>query len=79
MGFDVNDISSVLRERLKVSKDVVLEEVGYVVQIGDGVTQVYGLDGIKPGNKMARHTVVLASQSGSHFFSACWALRPDQG
>ena len=48
MGFDVNDISSVLRERLQVSRDVVLEEVGYVVQIGDGVTQVYGLDGIKP-------------------------------
>lgn len=48
MGFDVNDISSVLRERLKVSRDVVLEEVGYVAQIGDGVAQVYGLDGIKP-------------------------------
>ena len=48
MGFDVNDISSVLRERLKVSREAALEEVGYVVQIGDGVAQVYGLDGIKP-------------------------------
>lgn len=48
MGFDVNDISSVLRERLKVSREVALEEVGYVAQIGDGVAQVYGLAGIKP-------------------------------
>ena len=34
------------------------------------------LEGIQPGNKMARHTVAPASQSGPHFFIACWALLP---
>ena len=34
------------------------------------------LEGIEPGNKMARYTFAPASQSGPHFFSARGALPP---
>ena len=34
------------------------------------------LEGIKPGNKIARHIAAPASQSRPHFFSACRALMP---
>ena len=37
------------------------------------------LPGIKPGSKVACHTVAPEFRSGSHLFLACWAVLPLAG
>lgn len=56
-----DEISSILRQQLSnfnVSAD--LEEVGTVLQVGDGIARVYGLNGVKAGELVAFETGVKA-------------------
>jgi len=47
---NINEISRTLLERVQqVSSSINMEEVGSVVQIGDGIARVYGLDGCMSG------------------------------
>ena len=57
--------------RLATSPDVVRRALFFLKK----ARALVCLEGIKPGNKTARHTVALVSRSGPHFFSACWALQ----
>ena len=58
--------------RLATSPDIVRRALFFLKK----ARALVWLEGIKPGNKMGRHTVALASQSGPHFFSASEALPP---
>ncbi|MCU0336515.1 MAG: F0F1 ATP synthase subunit alpha [Sediminibacterium sp.] len=56
-----DEISAILRQQLSnfnVSAD--LEEVGTVLQVGDGIARVYGLNGVKAGELVAFETGVKA-------------------
>jgi len=50
VGIKPDEVSAVLREQLSNFKsDAELEEVGSVLQIGDGVARIYGLSGAQAG------------------------------
>ena len=50
MTIDVNEISRTLLERVKhTQSSVTLEEIGSVVQIGDGIARIYGLQNCMAG------------------------------
>src|SRR5580698_11568497 len=45
-----DEISAILRQQLgNVDSAATLEEVGTVLQIGDGIARVYGLNGVRQG------------------------------
>lgn len=45
-----DEISAILRQQLShVDNAATLEEVGTVLQIGDGIARVYGLTGVRQG------------------------------
>ena len=58
--------------RLATSPDIVRRALFFLKR----AQALVHLEGIKPGNKKARHTVAPTSQSGPHFFSAYRALMP---
>ena len=43
MNFNINEISDILQKRLHENNVAEYNEIGYVVQVGDCVAQVYGL------------------------------------
>ena len=46
-----DEISAILRQQLgNVSTEAQLEEVGTVLQVGDGIARVYGLSQAKAGS-----------------------------
>ncbi|MBL0848910.1 MAG: F0F1 ATP synthase subunit alpha [Candidatus Liberibacter ctenarytainae] len=50
MDINAAEISDILRKRIKNFSDVSeVSEIGYVLSIGDGIAQVYGLNKIKAG------------------------------
>ncbi|MEN9296942.1 MAG: H(+)-transporting two-sector ATPase, partial [Bacteroidota bacterium] len=45
-----DEVSAILREQLSQAKTVAeLEEVGTVLQVGDGVARIYGLSNVQAG------------------------------
>ena len=47
-----DEISSIIRDQLSNSKSLTqLEEIGTVLQIGDGVARIYGLTNAQAGAK----------------------------
>lgn len=49
MSFNINEISDVLQQRLRESDMAEYNEIGYVIQVGDCVAQIYGLFNIQSG------------------------------
>jgi len=50
VGIKPDEISAILREQLTEFKTAAqLEEVGTVLQIGDGIARVYGLNNVQAG------------------------------
>jgi F-type H+-transporting ATPase subunit alpha len=49
-GLKPNEVSDILREELAGQKtDEDLQEVGTVLQVGDGIARIYGLNAVKSG------------------------------
>ena len=47
---NINEISSLIKEQIKAYKeDIKTEVIGTVVEVGDGIAQVYGLDNAMQG------------------------------
>ena len=52
-----NEISEVLKQQLRdVNAKVSFEEVGTVLEVGDGVAHVYGLDNVAQTNSWSSKT-----------------------
>ena len=49
MNFNINEISDILQKRLHENNVAEYNEIGYVVQVGDCVAQVYGLFQVRSG------------------------------
>ena len=49
MSFNINEISGILQKRLQENNVAEYNEIGYVVQVGDCVAQVYGLFQVRSG------------------------------
>ncbi|HEX6488400.1 MAG TPA: F0F1 ATP synthase subunit alpha [Candidatus Dormibacteraeota bacterium] len=50
MGIDVNEITEVIKQRLRdFDGQVVSADVGRVISVGDGIAQIYGLQGAMAG------------------------------
>jgi F-type H+-transporting ATPase subunit alpha len=56
-----DEISAILRQQLtNFNGGANLEEVGTVLQIGDGIARVYGLNGVRSGELVAFENGVKA-------------------
>ncbi len=61
VGIKPDEISAILRQQLStVNEGDSLEEVGTVLQIGDGIARVYGLTGVRQGELVAFENGVQA-------------------
>ena len=60
-----DEVSAILREQLSQAKTVAeLEEVGTVLQVGDGVARIYGLSNVQAGELIVfENGLMAASQS----------------
>jgi F0F1-type ATP synthase alpha subunit len=56
-----DEISSIIREQIeKYDQDVKVDNVGTVLQVGDGIARVYGLDQVMSGELLEFEDVDLA-------------------
>ena len=54
VGIKPDEISAILKQQLTgVSTAAELEEVGTVLQVGDGIARIYGLTGVQAGELVA--------------------------
>lgn len=61
-----SEISEVLKQELEnVNSHVAFEEVGKVLDVGDGVAHVYGLDNVRANELVEFETASKASPSTS--------------
>jgi len=61
VGIKPDEISAILKQQLAgVSSAVELEEIGTVLQVGDGIARVYGLTGVQAGELVEFETGVQA-------------------
>ncbi len=61
VGIKPDEISAILKQQIAgVSSDVELEEIGTVLQVGDGIARVYGLSGVQAGELVEFDTGVQA-------------------
>ena len=53
MQIKAEEISSIIKEKIKgFDKQVDVKETGSVIQVGDGIAKVYGLDGAMAGEML---------------------------
>jgi F-type H+/Na+-transporting ATPase subunit alpha len=53
MKFDINEVSNILKEEIKQYKaQLDVSKVGRVVEIGDGIARIYGLDDVMAGEML---------------------------
>ena len=53
MQIKADEISSIIKEKIKgFDKQVDVKETGSVIQVGDGIAKVYGLDGAMAGEML---------------------------
>ena len=61
VGIKPDEISAILKQQLAgVSSSTELEEIGTVLQVGDGIARVYGLTGVQAGELVEFETGVQA-------------------
>ena len=61
VGIKPDEISAILKQQIAgVSSAVELEEIGTVLQVGDGIARVYGLTGVQAGELVEFETGVQA-------------------
>lgn len=49
MNLKIDDISKVIKDQIKTYSDKLQQdEVGYVIQVGDGIAKVHGLENARP-------------------------------
>src|SRR3954449_5841272 len=61
VGIKPDEISAILREQLSNFKTAAeLEEVGTVLQVGDGIARIYGLNNVRSGELVEFETGVKA-------------------
>ena len=61
VGIKPDEISAILKQQIAgVSSTVELEEIGTVLQVGDGIARVYGLTGVQAGELVEFETGVQA-------------------
>lgn len=54
-----SEVSEILKKQLEgITSDVELEEVGTVLQVGDGIARVYGLSNVQAGELVEFQTGV---------------------
>ena len=53
MQIKTEEISAIIKEKIKeFDKGVEVKEMGSVIQVGDGIAKVYGLDGAMAGEML---------------------------
>jgi F-type H+/Na+-transporting ATPase subunit alpha len=53
MKFDINEVSNILKEEIKQYKSKLdISKVGRVVELGDGIARIYGLDDVMAGEML---------------------------
>ncbi len=53
MKFDINEVSNILKEEIKQYKSKLdISKVGRVVEVGDGIARIYGLDDVMAGEML---------------------------
>ena len=57
-NFNLDEITSILREQLSASRSNV-EEIGTVLQVGDGVAHIYGLNNVQAGEVLEFENGIL--------------------
>ena len=74
MQIKAEEISSIIKEKIKgFDQQVDVSQTGSVIQVGDGIAKVYGLDGaMAAGNTVSQHYDSLVS--GSSAALGAWGL-----
>ena len=53
MQLKADEISAIIKEKIKgFDKQVDVNETGSVIQVGDGIAKIYGLDGVMAGEML---------------------------
>ena len=53
MKFNINEVSNILKEEIKQYKtNLGISKVGRVVEVGDGIARIYGLDDVMAGEML---------------------------
>ena len=54
MDIKTDQISSLLKKQLeKYNNDIDVSEVGEIIEVGDGIARIYGLDNVQAGEMVA--------------------------
>ena len=80
MKFDINEVSNILKEEIKQYKSKLdISKVGRVVELGDGIARIYGLDDVMAGEMLEFENGVRAKFSTwkkTASVPLSWRLRP---
>jgi len=57
-----NEISNIIRERIEqYNREVKIVNTGIVLQVGDGIARIYGLDEVMAGESAISATIIVYS------------------